>query len=177
MSARALRRLAGLALALGALRAAPVQAAEAKEGKAERLERAASSLAEIRRLTGQLVAQCAEARAERDAAKLDCCGEKLDHASKLLGAAERAERALKSALEGEEGGAETESLAIDVARRRVAGVRGEAERCIGQLAWRTDERTAVEVTKPRPLAPGELEKAAARPVPKPEPREAAPQEP
>ena len=160
MRARSLRWLAGLVLAVGALRAAAADSGNAKESKGERLERAGASLAEIRRLTGQVVAQCDEARAERDAAKLECCGEKLDHAGKLLGAAERAERALKAALEGGEEGAETEALAIDVARRRVADVRGEAERCIGQLAWRAEERTEVEVTRPRALAPGELEKKA-----------------
>ncbi|BDG10435.1 hypothetical protein [Anaeromyxobacter paludicola] len=149
-------RAAALALAAALAGGGPARAAEV--GKAERLEQAAANVAEVRRLTGQLVAQCDEARAERDAAKLACCGEALDQAAALLGAAERAEKALRAALEGSGEGAETESLAIDVARRRVAGVRAEGERCIGQLAWRGVNATEVEVTRPRPLAPGELEK-------------------
>lgn len=168
MRPRAPRRLLALALAVGALRAGAAEpeeaGASAKERPAERLERAGAAVAEIRRLAGQLVAQCDEARAERDAAKLDCCGERLDHAAKLLGAAERAQAALEAALHAGGEGAETESLAIDVARRRVAGVRADAERCVGQLAWRSDERTSVEVTKPRALAPGELEKKLAKPA-------------
>jgi len=112
----------------------------------------------MQRLTAQVVAQCDEARRERDAARLACCSPQLQDASTLLVTAVAAARALRVVLDAGGGGVDTEVLAIDVAAERVGEVRVAVEKCIGQLAWLSEERVRVEATPVRPapelLVPG-----------------------
>jgi hypothetical protein len=46
---------------------------------------------------------------------------------------------------------EHEYTKVTIARQKVAQLRNEAEECIGQLAFRTDENLSVEVEVPKDL--------------------------
>jgi hypothetical protein len=51
--------------------------------------------------------------------------------------------------------AEHEFTKVTIARSKVEQLRAEAEQCIGQLAFRTDENLTVEVDVPDYLPPGD----------------------
>jgi len=105
-----------------------------------------------------------EARATKDVVKLNCVNEKLTQVKGLLRISEQSDVALQEAVSKRDStAAEHEYSKISIARNKVGQLRTEAEQCIGQLAFRTDENLTVEVevpnglpedpTNPPPLAP------------------------
>ncbi len=114
------------------------------EKSGEHLERMKSSLR-------QVLGRVSEARNEKDVVKLNCVNEKLTQIKALLKVAEQADVALHESIANRDPGADTEFSKIGIARTKIDGLRGEADQCIGQLAYVVDERTTVEVQQPEGL--------------------------
>lgn len=122
---------------------------------ADKLEASAESLARMKTALKQVLARVDEARNEKDVVKLNCVNEKLAQLKALLKVAEQADIALHEAIATRDPGSETEFSKIAIARTKVEGLRGEAEQCIGQLAYVVDEKTTVEVVLPADLPEGD----------------------
>lgn len=108
----------------------------------------AEHLAGMKASFREVLDRVADARAEKDVVKLNCLSEKLSHMKALLDVAEQSSAALREAVPGKDADAEWERSKIAIARTRMELLRAGSERCIGQLAHRVDEKTAVEVEKP-----------------------------
>ena len=116
---------------------------------AERLQRGAAALTRMRRAVREALGDAEEARRTKDLVRLTCMDEKLPALRQLLQSAEGAEGALRAAV-----GA---SAAVDVAHayakvvlaaQTMDGLRADLERCLGQLAFRTEDGVTVEVQPP-----------------------------
>ena len=130
----------------------------------EKLSRASSSIASMRSALTDVLGRLEEARATKDVVKLNCVNEKLTQVKGLLRISEQSDVALQEAVSKKDStAAEHEYSKISIAKNKVGQLRTEAEQCIGQLAFRTDENLTVEVevpsglpedpTNPPPLAP------------------------
>ena len=103
-----------------------------------------------------------EARATKDVVKLNCVNEKLTQVKGLLRISEQSDVALQEAVAKRDGTAPSTSTRRSASRRtRSSSSATEAEQCIGQLAFRTDENLTVEVEVPSGLPRGPDESAAA----------------
>ncbi len=118
---------------------------------AEKLEKSAEHIARMKAAMKQILARVEEARSEKDVVKLNCVNEKLTQVKGLLKVAESADIALHEAVSVSDEGAESEFAKIGIARTKVEALRGDAEQCIGQLAYMVDEKTTVEVQQPSNL--------------------------
>ena len=97
-----------------------------------------------------------EARATKDVVKLNCVNEKLTQVKGLLRISEQSDVALQEAVSRKDTTAsEHEYSKVSIARSKVDQLRSEAEQCIGQLAFRTDENLTVEVQVPSGLPSGD----------------------
>jgi|GEM_PF-260069 len=130
----------------------------------EKLTRATSAIGTMRSALTDVLGRLEEARATKDVVKLNCVNEKLTQVKGLLRISEQSDVALQEAVSKRDStAAEHEYSKISIARNKVGQLRTEAEQCIGQLAFRTDENLTVEVevpnglpedpTNPPPLAP------------------------
>lgn len=118
---------------------------------ADKLEKSAESLNRMKSALKQVLTRVEEARNEKDVVKLNCVNEKLTQIKGLLKVAEQSDIALHEALTSKDPAAESEFAKIGIARSKVDGLRGDAEQCIGQLAYIVDEKTTVEVQQPTGL--------------------------
>ena len=164
--------LAGVLLGAAAARAqapkppatAPALEKAANVPDPEKLSRSSASIASMRSALTDVLGRLEEARATKDVVKLNCVNEKLTQVKGLLRISEQSDVALQEAVSKKDStAAEHEYSKISIAKNKVGQLRTEAEQCIGQLAFRTDENLTVEVevpsglpedpTNPPPLGP------------------------
>jgi hypothetical protein len=120
----------------------------------EKLDSAAGNLSRMKAALKQALDQAEQARADKDVVKLNCVNEKLAQIKALITVAERADIALHESVAAQDKRSEAEFSKIAIARMKVDGLRGDAEQCVGQLAYNVDERTTVEVEQPSDLPGG-----------------------
>jgi hypothetical protein len=118
----------------------------------EKLRRSVEALARMRNVLKEVLGKLEEARNTKDVVKLNCVNEKLTQVKGLLRISEQSDVALQEAVAKKETSqGEHEFTKVMIARQKVDQLRAEAEECIGQLAFRTDENLTVEVEVPDDL--------------------------
>lgn len=123
----------------------------------EKVRISADSVTKMRASLKDVLGKLEEARNTKDVVKLNCVNEKLTQIKGLLRISETSDVTLQEAVaKHETATAEHEFTKVSIARSKVDQLRAEAEECIGQLAFRTDENLAVEVETPEYLPPGDL---------------------
>jgi hypothetical protein len=137
-----------MAFAACALLSGTAQAQPQKAAGAEKLEAAADNLSRMKTSLKHVLGRAEQARNEKDVVKLNCVNEKLTQIKSLIKVAEQADIALHESVSSKDAGADTSFSKIAIARTKVDGLRGEAEQCIGQLAYMVDEKTTVEMEQP-----------------------------
>lgn len=136
--------------------AAPAVAKASDVPDDEKLERSTGALGDMREVLRQVLEKLEEARRTKDVVKLNCVNEKLTQIKGLLRISEQADVGLQEAVARRDGPAgEHEFTKVMIAQQKVKQLRAEAEECIGQLAFRTDENLSVEVEEPRDLPGGD----------------------
>ena len=147
-----------LLLGTGAARAAQAPARPATTERAadvpdaEKLSRSRDAVGRMRSVLTEVLGRLEEARATKDVVKLNCVNEKLTQVKGLLRISEQSDVALQEAVSKKDTtAAEHEYSKVSIAKGKVEQLRGEAEQCIGQLAFRTDENLTVEVEVPSGL--------------------------
>ncbi|RKH42467.1 hypothetical protein D7X55_02895 [Corallococcus sp. AB049A] len=131
----------------------------------QKLERSTQALGTMRESLRQVFEKVEEARRTKDVVKLNCANEKLTQIKGLLRISEQADVALQEAVSKSEAApGEHEFTKVMIAQQKVGQLRSEAEECIGQLAFRTDENLFVEVEEPDNLPGGD----PTRPPPPPD---------
>jgi len=149
----------GLLLGAGPARAAqapakpPTTLERASEvPDAEKITRSGAAVTRMRAVLSEVLGRLEEARATKDVVKLNCVNEKLTQVKGLLRISEQSDVALQEAVAKKDTtAAEHEYSKVSIAKGKVEQLRGEAEQCIGQLAFRTDENLTVEVEVPSGL--------------------------
>jgi aspartate oxidase len=138
----------------------------------EKVKRSAEAVVKMRQALKDVIAKLEEARNSKDVVKLNCVNEKLTAIKGLLRISEIADVNLQEAVAKKESETAThEYTKVSIARTRVNQLRAEAEECIGQLAFRTDENLSVEVEVPDdlptddPTTPTPLPDVDVRPAP------------
>ncbi|GEN12657.1 hypothetical protein SAMN05443572_11127 [Myxococcus fulvus] len=123
---------------------------------AQKLERSSQALGVMRDVLRQVIGKVEEARRTKDVVKLNCANEKLTQIKGLLRISEQADVSLQESLTRREvSTSEHEFTKVMIARQKVGQLRSEAEECIGQLAFRTDENLFIEVEEPENLPGGD----------------------
>ncbi|RKG96301.1 hypothetical protein D7Y13_41110 [Corallococcus praedator] len=131
----------------------------------EKVARSTQALGGMREALRQVLEKVEEARGTKDVVKLNCANEKLTQIKGLLRISEQADVALQEAVSKQEAApGEHEFTKVMIAQQKVGQLRSEAEECIGQLAFRTDENLFVEVEEPDNLPGGD----PTRPAPPPD---------
>ncbi len=122
----------------------------------EKLERSTGALGDMREVLREVLEKLEEARRTKDVVKLNCVNEKLTQIKGLLRISEQADVGLQESVARRDAPAgEHEYTKVMIAQQKVKQLRSEAEECIGQLAFRTDENLSVEVEEPRNLPGGD----------------------
>ena len=157
------KRTMGVLLLASAMAAAQTPAAkdstnEAAENisPADKVRLSAEGLTKMRQSLKDVLAKLEEARNSRDVVKLNCVNEKLTQVKGLLRISEQADVTMQEVLaKKEDSSANHEFTKVSIAQGRVGQLRAEAEQCIGQLAFRTDENLSVDVDVPADLPKGD----------------------
>lgn len=122
----------------------------------EKIRRSAEAVTKMRSALKDVLGKLEEARNSRDVVKLNCVNEKLTQIKGLLRISEQSDIALQeAAAKRESASAEHEYTKVSIAVVKVAQLRAEAEECIGQLAFRTDENATTEYEEPPDLPKGD----------------------
>ena len=122
----------------------------------EKLSRSNAAVSRMRSVLTEVLGRLEEARATKDVVKLNCVNEKLTQVKGLLRISEQSDVALQEAVAKKDAtGAEHEYSKVSIAKTKVEQLRSEAEQCIGQLAFRTDENLSIEVEVPDYLPTGD----------------------
>ncbi len=156
-----------------ALAPVPLQAEKASDvPDGTKLQRSNKAIATMREVLRDVLGKLDEARRAKDVVKLSCVNEKLTQIKGLLRISEQADNALLEAVSNQDStSSEHEYTKVMIAHQKVAQLRTEAEKCIGQLAFRVDENMAVEVEEPSdlpggdPTQPPPVEDVVVRPPP------------
>jgi hypothetical protein len=115
----------------------------------EKKRRSGDALTAMRSVLKDALGKLEEARNTRDVVKLNCVNEKLTQIKGLLRISEQADVSMQEALaKAEKTTADHEFTKVMIARQKVEQLRSEAEECIGQLAFQTDQNMVVEVEIP-----------------------------
>jgi hypothetical protein len=115
----------------------------------QKISRSAAAVTQMRGTLKVVLGKLEEARNTKDVVKLNCVNEKLTQVKGLLRISEQSDVALQEAVaKKEETAADHEYTKVTIAQSKVEQLRGEAEQCIGALAFRTDENLSVEVVTP-----------------------------
>jgi hypothetical protein len=130
---------------------ASAQGAGEKVTDQGRLDAASGNIGRMKDSLKLVLGRAEQARSEKDVVKLNCVNEKLAQIKSLIQVAERAEVSLHEAVAKKDGTGDSDSSKIAIARRKVDGLRSDAEQCVGQLAYNVEERTTVEVEAPSSL--------------------------
>ena len=110
----------------------------------------------MRLVLKEVLGKLEEARNSKDVVKLNCVNEKLTQIKGLLRISEQSDIALQEAAAKKEATAtEHEYTKVSIAGVKVNQLRAEAEECIGQLAFRTDENATTEMEEPDDLPKGD----------------------
>ncbi len=132
---------------------------------AQKIKDSASSVAGMRSSLKGVLSMLEDARTTKDVVKLNCVNEKLTQIKGLLRISEQSDVALQEAIARKEtSSAEHEFTKVSIARSKVDQLRAEAEQCIGQLAFRTDENVNVDVEIPDDLPAGDPTSVTALPI-------------
>ena len=116
----------------------------------------AEALVKMRTALKDVLSKLEEARNSKDVVKLNCVNEKLTQMKGLLRISEQSDIQLQeSVAKKETATSEHEYTKVTIARGKVEQLRAEAEECIGQLAFRTDENQSIEVEVPAYLPSGD----------------------
>ncbi len=122
----------------------------------EKIRVSGEAVAKMRTALKDVLGKLEEARGSKDVVKLNCVNEKLTQIKGLLRISEASDVSLQEAVAKKETGtAEHEYTKVTIARSKVDQLRAEAEECIGQLAFRTDENLSIEVEVPDYLPSGD----------------------
>jgi hypothetical protein len=122
----------------------------------QKLTRSATAVTQMRGTLKVVLGKLEEARNTKDVVKLNCVNEKLTQVKGLLRISEQSDVALQEAVaKKDQTTADHEYTKVTIAQSKVETLRGEAEQCIGQLAFRTDENASVEVLVPSDLPGGD----------------------
>ena len=122
----------------------------------EKIRRSAEAVAKMRASLKTVLGKLEEARNSKDVVKLNCVNEKLTQIKGLLRISEQSDIALQEAVAKKESAtAEHEYTKVSIAVVKVNQLTAEAEDCIGQLAFRTDENATTEVEEPQDLPKGD----------------------
>jgi hypothetical protein len=152
----------GAAAAQDGVPKAPAAAAAAQAGAAgkpggkvlsdsEKVEKASEHVVKMKAAMKGVLQRVEDARNEKDVVKLNCVNEKLTQVKGLLKVAEQADVALSESIARKDDAADTEFQKISMARAKIDVLRGEADQCIGQLAYVVDSETTVDVEQPENL--------------------------
>jgi hypothetical protein len=116
---------------------------------ATKISRSAADVAQMRATLKSVLGKLEEARNTKDVVKLNCVNEKLTQVKGLLRISEQSDVALQEAVAKKDAtSADHEYTKVTIASAKVEQLKGEAEQCIGALAFRTDENLSVEVVTP-----------------------------
>ena len=152
--------LVALAVATAAIAQAPTAPETPDASKVpdpEKVRISADSVTKMRSALKDVLAKLEDARTTKDVVKLNCVNEKLTQIKGLLRISEQSDVQLQEAVaKRETATAEHEFTKVSIAGGKVDQLRAEAEECIGQLAFRTDENLAVEVETPEYLPSGDV---------------------
>lgn len=122
----------------------------------QKISRSAGYVSQMRGTLKVVLGKLEEARNTKDVVKLNCVNEKLTQVKGLLRISEQSDVALQEAVaKKDQTSAEHEYTKVSIAQSKVEQLRGEAEQCIGQLAFRTDENLSVEMVVPTDLPNGD----------------------
>jgi hypothetical protein len=131
----------------------------------EKIRRSSDDLQKMRQALKDVLAKLEEARNSRDVVKLNCVNEKLTQVKGLLRISELADVTMQEAIaKKEDSSALHEYTKVSIASTKVTQLRAEAEQCLGQLAFRTDENLAVDVDVPEDLPKGDQTVPNAPPI-------------
>jgi hypothetical protein len=116
---------------------------------ATKISRSATDVAQMRATLKSVLGKLEEARNTKDVVKLNCVNEKLTQVKGLLRISEQSDVALQEAVaKKDQTSADHEYTKVTIASSKVEQLKGEADQCIGALAFRTDENLSVEVVTP-----------------------------
>jgi hypothetical protein len=122
----------------------------------QKISRSAADVAQMRATLKVVLGKLEEARNTKDVVKLNCVNEKLTQVKGLLRISEQSDVALQEAVaKKDQTAADHEYTKVTIAQSKVEQLRGEAEQCIGALAFRTDENLTVDVLVPTDLPGGD----------------------
>ena len=159
--------IGGVAIAQGAAQpedkgtaTPPAQPEKASEGSnlsdPEKIRRSSEAVGKMRGALKTVLVKLEEARNSKDVVKLNCVNEKLTQIKGLLRISEQSDIGLQEAVAKKESTtAEHEYTKVSIAVVKVNQLSAEAEECIGQLAFRTDENATTEVEEPDDLPKGD----------------------
>jgi hypothetical protein len=148
--------VSAVALAQAPAGDAPPPTEASKVSDSQKVKDSAAAVSRMGGALKDVLAKLEEARATKDVVKLNCVNEKLTQIKGLLRISQASDTALQEAVARKEtSSAEHEYMKVSIARSKVEQLRAEAEQCIGQLAFRTDENLSVDVTVPDDLPAGD----------------------
>jgi len=156
LAAVAVFAIAGAARAQSDTAAAKSQSsqiiADEKVSPGDREARVEHALEQMHAQTAAMEKSASQARDEKDIVKLDCVNAKLNQAKGLVRISETAATDLHEAnARSDDDTSHNAFSKASIAGRKVAQLRQEAEQCIGQLAYYTDDKTRVDVEVPAGL--------------------------
>jgi hypothetical protein len=138
----------------------------------QKVQKSSESLVFMRSVLKEVLGKLEEARQSKDVVKLNCVNDKLTQIKGLLRISEQSDVSLQeSVAKHETTTAEHEYTKVSIAKQKVAQLRVDAEECVGQLAFRTDNSLVVEVTVPEDITGADVTDppAAGPPVVRPPP--------
>ncbi|NMB76088.1 MAG: hypothetical protein GYA21_13285 [Myxococcales bacterium] len=122
---------------------------------AEKIERSAQYLAEMKQILGTVLKLLKEARDEKDVIKVNCVNEKLTSIKGLMRISEQADMALQEAVaKGESDTSAHEFHKLVISHQKIKILKTEAEQCVGELAFAVG-KTNVEIEVDRDVVPQE----------------------
>lgn len=121
----------------------------------KKLEFSEQNLRTIRKTVDRVAGRSDEARVEKDVGKLNCLNAQLTQMKGLAKVATQANDALVDAVSKKDSAtANTQFARVAIATDKVVRMGGEADVCLGQLAYLVDGKTSVQVEQPEGL-PGQ----------------------
>ncbi|HVO21946.1 MAG TPA: hypothetical protein VMU15_22050 [Anaeromyxobacter sp.] len=119
---------------------------------AKKQEMAEESLKAIRKTVDRVAGRAEEARLEKDVSRLNCLNAQLTQMKGLQKVATQAREALVDAVgKRDPATANTQFARVVIASDKVLRMGGEADVCLGQLAYLVDGRTSVQMEQPEGL--------------------------
>ena len=140
--------------------------AAAQIPSAKKVELADQGLKTIRKTVNRVAGRSDEARVEKDVNKLNCLNVQLTPMKGLSKVASQANDALLDAVSKKDSAtANTQFSRVMIARDKVVRMGGEADICLGQLAYLVDGQTSVQVEQPEGLPGQDVTRRSPPPLP------------